>query len=381
MTRPKLSKTPYTKTPNPWMSSLRYMVAELRPLGKPEVWASGVILIILGLFAWEYWNQPANRNEFASDQPDSNFVDDAQAIAQDIDNSALLRQDLDSTALPNPPLNVPTTINVPNNANNANTSGNKSSLAPGVAAFLSLMTNSPLSNPSAANTLSPPSFGLGGTGGFNSSFSGLSGTPNSGGLLLANPGSSPSLAGLSPSPTAAIAPTSTALPGTGLNSLMGGRGINTTGNANLTGTLGTLSPTSTGLSGIGNTGIGNPVGTVGQSASFSSSPLPGSAATTTRPGIYIPPAPTAGYYTQPPQLTVPTQSAATPAIAPTSLNGVNAPYAMPGNQVGNGLGNPTAMPADQPIDPLDVEPDPFSVPRAAPGRYIGNGNINTFANP
>ncbi len=390
MAPPKISKTPNSKVPSQWVSSLRYMLAELRPLGKPEVWASGVILIILGLFAWEYWNQPSDRNDFAGDQPDYNFVTDDQAIAQDIDNSALLRQDLDSSSLlPSQPLNIPTTINLPNTASGSgsgNNSTNKSSLAPGVAAFLALMANSanpPSTTSSSSSNSSMPTAGLTGnlsapTGGLTGFNPGGTSYPSSGGLFLANP-SSNLTSGLS-SPVGsgamgngAIAPTnpslSTPLAGTGLNSFTGNRGINATGTAN----TGLGAANTTGLAGVGNSGVA-----VGQSSSYVNSPLPG-AAPVSRPGIYIPPTTTPSYYTPPAQLAVPSQVTTTPAIAPTSLNGVNAPYAVPGNQVGNGLGNPTNL--DQPITPSDMVPDPFSVPRAVPGRYIGNGKINTFANP
>ncbi|MFM7427435.1 MAG: hypothetical protein ACKO7W_20950 [Elainella sp.] len=81
-------------------------------------------------------------------------------------------------------------------------------------------------------------------------------------------------------------------------------------------------------------------------------------------------------YTLPPALRTPTSLTspqllpATPTLQPTQLPMITAP-----NQAGYSAPTPV---------PTVVAPAPqvpFSVPRVPPGRYIGNGQINTFSNP
>ncbi len=95
-------------------------------------------------------------------------------------------------------------------------------------------------------------------------------------------------------------------------------------------------------------------------------------------------------YVVPPALRTPSYAAPTQTLAPNSFPS-QIPNQIPSqpNQfstppVGS-YGSP-ARPGAYPQPSFDspqllVQPSPFSVPRTPPGRYIGNGQINTFSNP
>lgn len=56
-------------------------------------------------------------------------------------------------------------------------------------------------------------------------------------------------------------------------------------------------------------------------------------------------------------------------------------YAIPSYGTGQGATSPSYSIDRSPIETLQPAPAPFSVPNTVPGRYIGNGEFNTFSNP
>ncbi|MBD0363060.1 MAG: hypothetical protein ICV55_09870 [Coleofasciculus sp. C3-bin4] len=91
-------------SPNKSPASLRYLKARLQPFGRPAFWASACGLLLLLLFAWEFWENPNWLSTLGRNQSDSsaNSTDDRQlssedlaAIGADIDNSSVLSNEID----------------------------------------------------------------------------------------------------------------------------------------------------------------------------------------------------------------------------------------------------------------------------------------------
>jgi len=91
-------------SPNKSPASLRYLKARLQPFGRPAFWASACGLLLLLLFAWEFWenpnwlstlggNQAANSDNLTADRQLSS--EDLAAIGADIDNSSVLSNEID----------------------------------------------------------------------------------------------------------------------------------------------------------------------------------------------------------------------------------------------------------------------------------------------
>ncbi len=97
-------------SPNQLPAYLRYLKARLQPFRQPAFWTTGVGLVFVLLFAWEYWKHPERLiilpgNQVAdSDNPTTDPTlssDNLAAIGADIDSSSVLLKEFDrTTALP-----------------------------------------------------------------------------------------------------------------------------------------------------------------------------------------------------------------------------------------------------------------------------------------
>jgi hypothetical protein len=83
---------------------LRYLKARLKPFGRPAFWTSAIALLLVLLFAWEYWNSPEWFNSLGeglvadSDNQTTEPQLSSQelaAIGADIDSSSVLLNELD----------------------------------------------------------------------------------------------------------------------------------------------------------------------------------------------------------------------------------------------------------------------------------------------
>lgn len=75
-------------------SSSRYWLARLRPLARPVFWAPAIAILLLVLFAWEFFSRPELASYFSISTPDKNLSPEDQAIGADIDSLALLMNDI-----------------------------------------------------------------------------------------------------------------------------------------------------------------------------------------------------------------------------------------------------------------------------------------------
>lgn len=108
---------------------LRYLKARLKPFTRPAFWTSAIALLLVLLFAWEYWNNPewlASLGDRPVADSDNQTADpqlssqELAAIGADIDSSSVLLKELDrktplslpslSHQKPQTPTNVPTNV-------------------------------------------------------------------------------------------------------------------------------------------------------------------------------------------------------------------------------------------------------------------------------
>ncbi len=56
---------------------LRYLPARLKPLRSPAIWAPLVVLVLLGIFVWEYRKDPArfSRGQVIQPTPESDLTE------------------------------------------------------------------------------------------------------------------------------------------------------------------------------------------------------------------------------------------------------------------------------------------------------------------
>ncbi len=85
---------------------LRYLKARVQPFGRPVFWASAVGLLLVLLFAWEYWNDPEWFSAIVGDRVAQSDKPTAEptlsskelaAIGADIDSSSVLLNEIDRT--------------------------------------------------------------------------------------------------------------------------------------------------------------------------------------------------------------------------------------------------------------------------------------------
>lgn len=80
-------------------SWIRYGLARLRPLGRPVFWAPSIALLLLVLFAWEFFSRPELATFFASNSNET-LSPEEQAIGADIDSLPMLLNDIKITSKP-----------------------------------------------------------------------------------------------------------------------------------------------------------------------------------------------------------------------------------------------------------------------------------------
>ncbi|HBB33771.1 MAG TPA: hypothetical protein DC064_18730 [Cyanobacteria bacterium UBA9273] len=104
-------------SPNQLPAYVRYLKARLQPFGRPAFWISALWLLLIPLFAWEYWKNPnwfsaleeESLSEFDNPQPEPTLSsEELAAISADIDSSTVLINEFDraktlaTTPLPEP---------------------------------------------------------------------------------------------------------------------------------------------------------------------------------------------------------------------------------------------------------------------------------------
>jgi hypothetical protein len=75
-------------------SSSRYWLARLRPLARPVFWAPSIALMLLGLFAWEFFSRQEFMSYLEGASSGGELSAEDQAIGADIDSLSLLMSDI-----------------------------------------------------------------------------------------------------------------------------------------------------------------------------------------------------------------------------------------------------------------------------------------------
>jgi hypothetical protein len=378
-------------------ASLRYLKARLLQItGRPKVWGSAAVLLLAVVFLAEYWNQPTR------------FVGNGG------DRSTLPAPGDSDTSLGTPA--VPGTSSL-NDGSGSNALGSLSSNPK-----LDPLTQLPDVNSSGSNSSDRLIPGL--LGSVPPSANGNS-TQGQNPFGTANSSTTQGSSTATPNRFSSFGSTdSTVLPGS-TTSIFSNSGSSTTGSSTTTPTATsplqsaldrtTTSATSTGQS----SSLTSPLSSDmtqperdqllrrTQLTQPTTSATTGSSYSNTIPGLQQPqyypqtsPSPGTTGYTLPPAFRTPANTPGTsgfsnfsrpqpvpgfqtsPQVTPgtSSTQGFNqsSSYPRPGSGVSSY--SPTGYQAGQ-TQPTQVRPNPFSVPRAVPGRYIGNGQINTFSNP
>lgn len=368
-------------TPNQSPAYLRYLKARLKPFGRPAFWASAMGLLLMLLFAWEYWNNP---EEFSfngakkiaaltnqSDEPKLSS-DELAAISADIDSSSVLLSEVDpNTALP--------LASLPNQASqNQNSEGLFSQILRQQAeANTKQEQKSPTQTPTpqqrqpSTNPFATSAQELLNTGLF------------SGGYLATsfNPTSSQQSSSLTTESTP-----NSALGFNSLNSSNTNRGavpLSALENALNRATPTNYPTTATGMQNSAN--VQNqplPTSTYSGQTTYSPGAVPGptgyNASQTT------PSAPQNSYtYLAPAQPTVGVPAAVPGAPVQTGVPSSVGQYSTQPYGQSNGISNSgfNSSQVNSGVQSNQQNPPNYSTPRPVPGRYIGGGQINTFSNP
>lgn len=332
-------------------ASMRALAARLQLLKRPTVWGSALIVIVPLFLLADYWQNPdqATRNQSASDPtlsagriPSRTTPFDPSSLPEvpisEIPSSGAFGQTNVLDGLLTPPLSSPSKQSTEQKTNPRSP-----------AAASSLSKPSELSSPFPASTVGQPA-----TAG--------SGTASSSSTSQSTQPLSPLQSALNRSAGQPNAQTSdpSAQPAAQTPTAYG-------------------QPYGSSFGTSGQTTVGQP--TVGQASSqpsgyqpyvFQTAPAPGTTGYTVPPAFRTP-ANTPGY----PNSTYPNSTSITPQTAPALPN-----QAIP-NSYGRTPGYSSTAPnfsAPTYTSPQSAQPA-FSVPRTAPGQYIGGGEINTFSNP
>lgn len=379
-------------------ASVRYYFrARLRPFTRPAFWASLSFLSLIGLFMWEAWQRPEllfKNPEDATPISNTTLSQEDSAVAADIDSLPVLMQELDQADVSIAALKLnqqPPTQNFLDEflkrqeAEAAKVSADAQATQPSASPLtaydpLGIETQAPSNPASVYGGVSPRSnaapaqtSGLGATNLAGSTVQNSTATQVSPlQAALDRLGNNPSNASVQnqtqinspgtntnsfgqPTQSTATTPGQVAQPGTASNAPLPGQVVQP------------ASPYA------GTSNYSNMPGQAVQPGS----PYPGS------PGYGVVPANSNPvnsytYLNQPaPVPGVPPAQPMVNQVAPVSQGNYGVPsYQNPApvNAVPNNFG------ATQ-VQPSQLQPSPFSVPRQIPGRYIGGGQINTFSNP
>lgn len=378
-----LGQPALTAMPRPQLpASVRYFKARFRPFTRPAFWASLSVLSLIGLFAWEAWQHPDwlfKNPEEATPIADTTLSKEDSAVAADIDSLPVLMQELDSAdvSIPATRLNQP-----PQSQGFLDDFLNRQAAEAAKASDDAIATQRPTIQLNTYDPLGvqtqPPS------GSDNVSPGGYQATPQNSSTLQ-----TPSVAPANPlqaaldryagtNPTTSVQnQTPTNIPGANTNNL-GQRtqpGATVPGQVTGAGTQSYPIPAQ----------VAQPASPYTGTSNYSNMPAQVAQPGSPYPGVPYSVAPATGanpvnsytYLTQ----TAPVPGAVQvqpvlPPVAPTQGN-----YGVPTYQNATpGIGVPNGFGASQ-VQPSQLEPSPFSVPRPVPGRYIGGGQINTFSNP
>lgn len=315
-------------------SVARYLLARLRPLGRPVFWAPSIALLLLVLFTWEFWSRPEWMSAFgtAPSEIDSSVSPEDQAIAAEIDSLPLLINDIGIAPKPKASTN-PT--------NPASTETPQSSTPTATAP----RSTAPTTAPQVPSLLTPEPSTQGVFGVLSNALTARLG------LSSATSASAPNSQNSTSQSVLNFASTPAPLPANRLQEAI----------AQLQTQAQTV-PASPAPAPIeGTTRVNNPA--IDASNSFTNlaegtQPLPRSA---NFPGGTIAP------------------TVIAPTIAPAIAAPVTTqPLPVQTQSFGNAAGAPDVPQSET---TMSLNQQPFSVPRPVPGRFIGGGKINTFSNP
>lgn len=389
--------------------SWRYIKARLRILKRSEVWGSLVIVLITLLVFVEYWRRSdelgtvvttdsetgvASLDNLSSAPPNLPSSEDT-ALAADIDTLPLLLNDLDPLAVNLPPLSETADVDGGDGRDDGSAPVQNSLLAPrerSPQAAQSLATSSNrLSSSTPVNT-NP----------FGQVFSNSGLLPQSG-ISAAAPTSMSELGLLNGSSrrfgqTSAQVPLPQSNPlndalqrgsGVPVQSSTGEEGVPQQGGAGIAAYGGTQVPPFTYTpSAIGNgqsllqppMQVSPPLGSTGYTLPPSLRGVPSSApntSSTINPYANSFQAQPIRSFPSAPQI-VPQAIPLQPGLPGGGQSALSAPGSLQGPSFNSATPQFNSVDAFPQVQP---DPPPFSVPNRVPGRYIGNGEINTFANP
>lgn len=393
-------------------ASVRYLKAQLRRLVQPQVWGAAAIISALGLLAWEYFSRPVETPDalaeaIAADR-DEGLSDEERAMAAEIDSSDVIDRILSQEAERPVALPVPLPENNDrdeessnpldalvesgrNNANNFLSSGNSGGDRDNAFADLTpvgLFANYGATDNGRDRTPSPLESFLG-----PSEANSTARPPNQLQQALderqaarqvaeqqarlaeeaqaraeAEAAASSSEAAPAPNSNTAAGNTPYAAPGSTGYTYPLGAGNGTTPQIPMGSTGYTYTPynyTGNGYNGYNGYNAPNAGQPINPYAVPNATGVP---TTPTVPGNGIQPA--------------------QPANATPQLGNYNSPYSPQAPTVANPNGmNTGQLNGGVPTSPYTVgnpnnlNPTVQGVPRRVPGRYLGNGEINTFANP
>ena len=355
-------------------AKVRYLLARLRPLGRPIFWGPSIALLLVMLFTWDWWVRPDSTSSSENSDREESVSPEEQAIGADIDSLPVLMND----------------IGIKASADKAKSPTQSALPTPGGAFAFGSATDAPVSGNTGSSETTPDQQGMYG--------------------ILNN----------------ALASNALASNNASSNNALTNKYGQTPGNSQTNGTIeGRLAPVSATAGGGSLPEISTPLPTVSAGSPLQeamsrlystpststpdranqSTPLPGQASVPiegtvplSNPGIdatqpsassqnsyttlvegsqpYSPPTGYRGTIAPPvtsssvgPNSNLPPLNLADPVGQSTSPRQTSSFGELP-NPL-NGYASPAPIPSEQ----------PFSVPRRIPGRSIGGGNINTFSNP
>lgn len=362
-------------------ASLRYFRARLAILRRPMLWGSASVLLLAVWFLAEYWNYPSRFVQVTGSLPADNLADSADDSAT-VENQtseapappALLDPFASVDESPVPATSQPATLPVPPVAN---PSGNVlDALILPASPQRAGSSGARSSFNSATSTSQNPFVSSGGASLGQSSLSSLPEVN----LLPVAPNALPTSASSSAAPNApddrapSSNPLQTALDRYG--GLAGGQSLPAPASPSAT------VPANPAPSPVSEPGeqIYSPLALPRQAVP---QPLPGQPSpfqTLSQPQ-YLPqtsPPPGTTGYTLPSLFQSPTVSNLGDRVTVPASGSVSPLFAPPSAALPNSF---SPSPTVQPQFSQPTQPAPFSIPRSAPGRSIGGGQINTFSNP
>jgi hypothetical protein len=85
------------------LRAIHYLLARLRSVQRPVIWAPSLLLVFLMLFAWEFWQRPEGLGSFVAIEGDDTLSREEQAVGLDLDASSFLIREIGITSKPKAP--------------------------------------------------------------------------------------------------------------------------------------------------------------------------------------------------------------------------------------------------------------------------------------